>query len=196
MKVSTPTLTKRRGLSLSASRRRGATGRWAEFKDLYGNLWDLLQHNPDARSIVGVIECGAWKSVVPKGQRRLAGGGVRNERNHRNTQTNGMRPGGCAGMSRHALRRTLRGASIVAGAVRWFPLADSLHHRLSSIVPPGRIASIAFAPHLITLRLVRAQTGVCGTKRKKPKKSFDPHVTSFPTVRTAAGIMMMPAEKQ
>jgi len=34
--------------------------------------------------------------------------------------------------------RTLRGASAFVNVIRWFPFADSLHHRLISFVPPGR----------------------------------------------------------
>ncbi len=77
----------------------------------------------------------------PEGQRKLAGG----EASPR-ARTTGlrppqrMRPGGCAGRCRHALRRTLRGASGLY-ACSCGSLRSSLHHRLISTIPSGRQTS-------------------------------------------------------
>ena len=46
-------------------------------------------------------------------------------------------------MPRDAFRRALRGGIGFVQEGRWFPLADSLHHRLISGVPPGPNAELA-----------------------------------------------------
>src|SRR5437870_10744958 len=65
-----------------------------------------------------------------------------------------MRPGGCArkpsrsvglqtcaGLETYATREIPAhppGRSRLIDVIRWFPLADSLHHRLISVAPPAR----------------------------------------------------------
>jgi hypothetical protein len=56
------------------------------------------------------------------------------------------------------------GAGLILPSIRWFSLADSLHHRLISDVPPGQLAALISSPiglNLVpfTARSVRAWRG-------------------------------------
>ena len=72
------------------------------------------------------------------------------ECNHRNPDPPTDAPR--QGREKHPRRffRPCRGGFVFRRKVRWFPLAASLHHRLISIVPPGRQTSCATFDHTRT----------------------------------------------
>ena len=98
------------------------------------------------RAMKDIREMGG-RPVVPKGQRKLAGGGERNERNHRNTHIKPDAPRRVRWRTWRYLPAHPPGRILCGGRSPVVALADSLHHQLISVGPPGQVASIALAPH-------------------------------------------------
>ena len=68
---------------------------------------------------------------------------VERSENHRSHRKNGTRPSGAAEPCA-VIPAPHPGRNRCGCGFRWFSLADSLHHRLISRVPPGRQARLAF----------------------------------------------------
>ena len=80
---------------------------------------------------------GRPPGVVPEGHRKLAGGAARNERNHRTLHKSAPAPEGRWNLHGPLHPIAPAGAGLILSSIRWFPLADSLHHRLISAAPPA-----------------------------------------------------------
>ena len=77
--------------------------------------------------------------IVPKGQRKLAGGGASPRAQPPDSTPRAIPSRRDDGTTRVSFdSSTPAGADSFSDRVRWFPLADSLHHRLISSVPPGQ----------------------------------------------------------